>query len=189
MFLYHCLCVKKHVPDRTSDMNACSCIIVYVLRNRTEHQIWMHVPVSLFMCYETGQNIRYECMFLYHCLCVMKQQDRTSDMNACSCIIVYVLRNRTEHQIWMHVPVSLFMCNETGQNIRYECMFLYHCLCVKKQDRTSDMNACSCIIVYVLMKQNRTSDMNACSCIIVYVLRNRTEHQIWMHVPVSLFMC
>ena len=119
MFLYHCLCVKKqnrnqiwmHVPvqDRTSDMNACSCIIVYVLRNRTEHQIWMHVPVSLFMCNETGQNIRYECMFLYHCLCV-KKQDRTSDMNACSCIIVYVLRNRTEHQIWMHVPVSLFMC-------------------------------------------------------------------------------
>ena len=133
MFLYHCLCVKKQ--DRTSDMNACSCIIVYVLRNRTEHQIWMHVPISLFMCKETGQNIRYECMFLYHCLCVMKQ-DRTSDMNACSCIIVYVLRNRTEHQIWMHVPVSLFMCNETGQ------------------DRKSDMNACSCIIVYVL--RNRT---------------------------------
>ena len=134
----------------------------------------MHVPVSLFMCNETGQNIRYECMFLYHCLCVMKQ-DRKSDMNACSCIIVYVLWNRTENQIWMHVPVSLFMC--------------------KKQNRKSDMNACSCIIVYVWKSdmnetgQNRKSDMNACSCIIVYVLRNRTENQIWMHVPVSLFMC
>ena len=137
MFLYHCLCVKKQ--DRTSDMNACSCIIVYVLRNRTEHQIWMHVPVSLFMCNETGQDqIECSCISLYQIwmhvpvsLFMCKKQDRTSDMNACSCIIVYVLRNRT------------------GQNIRYECMFLYHCLCVKKQDRTSDMNACSCIIVYV----------------------------------------
>ena len=152
MFLYHCLCAKKQ--DRTEHqiwMHVPVSLFMCVMKqDRTENQIWMHVPVSLFMCNETGQ-------------------DRTSDMNACSCIIVYVLRNRTEHQIWMHVPVSLFMCNETGQNIRYECMFLYHCLCVKKQDRTSDMNACSCIIVYVL--------------------RNRTEHQIWMHVPISLFMC